>query len=430
MKVLICDDIEKRATRWRSALEPLGSHLELADNPDDDEVVEAIISLEKRRDVARLRREHKRLEFGPTDESDVGHNLFDDVDMVVLDYDLFWLGADSEAESHPLPTRPRVTGEQLAYLVRCFSRCAYIVGLNQFGENPFNLDLRGHVGSYADLNIGGVQLGNPGLWGETVVGFRPSAWPNLADVVQAQKQRIEFLADRMTQPVLPTLGLIENGYPTVPREALEFFGGLDPTTMTFAEFAVSGTPRGLDITDAPWEPAALIRIAASRVAKWLEREVLAGGEVLVDRPHLVERFPSLLGDGVKDLAAFDLGAYPRPESSLVDHPAAAAALFENGFWLSRPAWWWQRLAVDHRIAEVKDPWDGEEPPVRFCEDVSRFLPQEACLTYSADVHSPWVTRHVAGPKPLSQALGVAPELYEGPFSLSEVVYEPSDVLER
>ena len=54
----------------------------------------------------------------------------------IIDYDL--LG--SQAEKSPTGS---LTGEIIAYLVRCFSRCKLIIGLNQYGSNPFDLTLRG-----------------------------------------------------------------------------------------------------------------------------------------------------------------------------------------------------------------------------------------------------------------------------------------------
>lgn len=431
LKILVCDDVDNRAAKWAAALAGVDagrSVFEVVVPPEDD-LVAAIDSLEKRREVARMTSEARPPDLTPEEKRAVATNLFDDVAILVLDYDLFWLGVNRDAEKRSLPTRARLTGEGVAYLVRCYSRCDYIVGLNQFGENTFDLNLRGHLESYADLNIGGVQLGNPGLWGDWVDGFRPSSWPNLLTAAKAQQDRMSFLATRMSSPVLETLNLVDDGYPTVPREALEFLGS-DPLALTFEQFAVSGRPRGFDKPDVPWEGEALVRVAASRVAKWLEREVLSGTEALVDRPHLVERFPSVLGATEPDLSMLNKGSYPRENQGTLEHPAVAEAMFAHGSWLSRPAWHWPKLSADSRIDEVADPWSGDAPTFRFCEDVSRFLPEEACLTYSAEVRSSWVTRYVAGPPAISAARQIAPELYDGEFSLAKVTYEPVDVLER
>ncbi len=55
-------------------------------------------------------------------------------------------------------------GHRLAYLARCYSDAKYIVVLNQFGENRFDLTLRGHPEAHADLHIGLRQATNAGLW--------------------------------------------------------------------------------------------------------------------------------------------------------------------------------------------------------------------------------------------------------------------------
>ena len=75
---------------------------------------------------------------------------FDDTSIFIIDYDLL---KSQEAKF--------LTGEIIAYVVRAFSECKLIVGLNQFGTNLFDLTLRGHPESFADLNLGIDQLDNP-----------------------------------------------------------------------------------------------------------------------------------------------------------------------------------------------------------------------------------------------------------------------------
>ena len=48
------------------------------------------------------------------------------------------------------------------------------------------------------------------------------------------------------------------------------------------------------LSDEPWDQGGIERVAAARLGKWLERLVLPGQNVLVDAPHLVSRFPSLV----------------------------------------------------------------------------------------------------------------------------------------
>lgn len=401
--------------------------------PASAHLLASIEGLEERRARARLRREHKQPP--PSENPATIDNLFDRADLVVLDYDLFWLGGDPASDELPSREAPRVTGEQLAYLVRCFSRCRYIVGLNQYGENPFDLNLRGHPESYADVNLGGDQIGNPGLWGMPHSGFRPWIWPNLVEAPALQEQRAVFVAEHSNSPVLSALGLVDsNGIPTVGRDATEFLGSGALEELTFQAFALSGRPRGLDTTDSEWEEGALARIAASRLAKWIERDVLSGQEALVDAPHVVERYPSLAGGAEAPGEAFDRTAQVRQVKDVSDlgltNAALADASFTPSYWVSRPAWHWPRLVADKRISEVADPWEAESPEWRFCEDLSRFLAEDETLSYTADLASSFITRYVAGPQEISPAASSHPELYSGRHSLAGVVFTPQGVLEQ
>jgi hypothetical protein len=220
------------------------------------------------------------------------------------------------------------------------------------------------------------------------------------------------------------------GYPVVSRSAAEFLGPNDPLRITFREFAQSGQPRGLDSTDDIWEDEALLRIAASRVAKWLERAVLSGQEALVDAPHLVERYPSLAGGASSGLDAFDATAARGVSATELGLDSASLGRYEFQYteFLSRPAWHWHALVDAREITEVASPWDAEQVPWRFCEDTSSFLEEDFCLTYVADLDSSFVNRQVVGPPGVSPARETHAELYSSPFSLSQVEYQPADSL--
>ena len=166
--------------------------------------------------------------------------------------------------------------------------------LNQFGENSFDLTLRGHPESFADLNLGSTQLHNPGLWGAKTTGYHPWTWPNLSAEPDRMLALVAWVSGRLDEPIVEALQLLDDsGAPAVSREALRFLGPSDPSAVTFHDFVVD-SGNGLDRNDGLWEPEAASRIAAARLAKWLERLVLAGQDFLVDAPHLISRFPSLL----------------------------------------------------------------------------------------------------------------------------------------
>ena len=120
---------------------------------------------------------------------------FDNTSIFIIDYDLL----KSKAGGF-------FTGENIAYSVRCFSTCKLIVGLNQFGRNSFNLALKGHPESFADLNLGADQLGNPdlwsGAWGDSRQGYRPWYWPNLSDSLRSFDKRVKGCSTKFGQAYL------------------------------------------------------------------------------------------------------------------------------------------------------------------------------------------------------------------------------------
>src|SRR5579864_3344441 len=167
--VLVCDDHPKIARDWASQIEKVCPPDFTVESIAQEQLVEMISQLEARRKNARK-------PAGSRAEST--QNRFDDADILVIDYDLL-----------DLRDQTYLTGENVAYLARCYSRCGIIVGLNQFGPNDFDLSLKGHPESFADLNVGGEQIGNPGLWSAKWNGFRPWHWPLLPAAVEAFKLR-------------------------------------------------------------------------------------------------------------------------------------------------------------------------------------------------------------------------------------------------
>ncbi len=96
-----------------------------------------------------------------------------------------------------------MTGHRLAYLARCYSNAKYIVVLNQFGENRFDLTLRGHPHTHADLHIGLKQLTNPGLWGESDwPEFRPWVWPVLPNAIERMERWTQEVETALEEPIL------------------------------------------------------------------------------------------------------------------------------------------------------------------------------------------------------------------------------------
>jgi hypothetical protein len=309
----------------------------------------------------------------------------DDADILIVDYDLLSLTSVGV-----------MTGENVAYLARCFSRCGFILGLNQFGVNPFDLTLKGHPESFADLNIGSEQLANPGLWGEPWKGFRPWAWPLIPQALDSFERRVVDLRSCMDQHILTWLGIPEVVAKLLPRTATEFITksstAAETTFQDFVRDSGNGLLGRLDKTSEECR----IRIAAARIAKWVERFVLTGQDILVDAPHLAARYPSLLKGSKTNAAAYDCTASFGKLGDLgIHHQKISSAFFSKPNWLSRPAWFWPALSSLSAIDEVSDPWKAKQTDLAFCEDISRFKPKAKCHEFVADIPSPFARRYVA-----------------------------------
>lgn len=326
--------------------------------------------------------------------------VFDAADILVVDYDLAKL-----LEGIDLPVGVP-TGERVAYLARCFSKCGVIIALNQFneaGQPLFDLTLCGHPRSFADLNLGSKELQNPGLWASEWDGYRPWHWPLLPDAVDCFERRTAKLAKAGLE--ISIFGHIElpSYLPGVmPIEILQWLAPWskkveDVTSVTFADF-LKKSQHGLDVKDhkVTSTPYAS-RVASARVGKWLERLVLGGQGILVDAPHLVCRFPSLLkGKSKHTRENLNLTCkVGHQANSIIEERHIKSCRFKAVDWLSRPAWFWDQVRSEDQIVEVKEPWKKVELDCRFCEDLSAFVSEKKCHEFSADTPGTYTRRYIA-----------------------------------
>jgi hypothetical protein len=165
---------------------------------------------------------------------------------------------------------------------------------------------------------------------------------------------------------------------------------------------VSGSGlRSKDKTDHRIYPA----IAVARLMKWLDQKVLTSQNLLVDAPHLVERFPSLISGDSNELKNWNQCA------TLGGEGLKTKIIAENEFlrerWLSRKTWWWTKVSNNSNVAEVNNPWEASGPDVVFCEDISQFLPREQAREFVADLPMPYLRRYVVSPDaPAYKQLGL------------------------
>jgi len=310
----------------------------------------------------------------------------DDADILVVDYDLLSSNAG-----------PLLTGETVAYLARCFSSCGLIIGVNQYGENPFDLTLKGHLESFADLNVGWLQLSNQNLWATRKRGFRPWRWPILPDYLHSFDAKVSDVKASLAQdlPIWQVIGFSPELFDALPSSIAEFVGP-DPRTATFRQAVLqSGSAlRRKDATCTRNEEV-IARVGAARISKWLERWVLPEQDIIVDAPHLVSRYPSLINGDVTDIEAWNKTA------ELTSHDKLGLRVdvidpfrLKRDHWISRPVWFWDQLRECEEILEVSEPWSVELPNWAFCEDASRFYDHTQCSEFVADTESPFARRFV------------------------------------
>ncbi|OJF94124.1 hypothetical protein [Pararhizobium antarcticum] len=366
MNILICDDTVQPLTGLSKDLEKILPGSATIKVATGNEVVELAEQLEGRRKAAAS---------GNGQAIEWGKSQFDSVDLLFIDYNFVQLEHSSG-----------LTGQRLAYLARCYSEASYIVVLNQFGENRFDLTLRDHPETHADLHLGLSQVTNPGLWSDDGwPEFRPWTWPILPDAINKMKRATEEVANALDTPILKYLQLDEIAG-AIPRNVRQFLGEEDVTFRQFVEKA------GFDVSDKRFSDRSIPLIAASRVSKWLEYMILSAQDILIDAPRVLSRYPSVLPTGGLDnlensaLTPSKIAEFDLPES-VKDH------LYPKSDWLRRLAWKRSGLLADDRLTENQEAMSPDSD-LRFAEDASRFLKSDQVSGFVADLASPFVQRFV------------------------------------
>lgn len=388
MKVLLVEDDDALRDEWLDALKSGATHAADEVHVEAEENVSAFVDqLEGRREAARS---------GARDEPYTGEKV-DTTDVLIIDYDLTLANV-------------ALTGRRVSYLARCYSSCGVIILLNERGDSWFDLRLHGDLEAVAQVNVGGRQLANPGLWrGGRPEHFRPWEWPVVTKAVIDQASRVEMVSRDLDAPAMETLGIPSSVVQAMPRSIVEvLWTHGDLGAATFNDLGASLLRRkdqlGL---------AGRARLVAAQLASWLETIVLPGQNVLVDAPHLVSRYPSLLMGPREEVSTWDGAAdlSLTAEAAGIDVEKIEAARLTAGSWVSRPVWFWSAVSENQAIAEVRDPWSSRTAPFVFAEDLSRFLPPDVARAFTSDVDSPFVRRFARGPSdgdPFGRAVDYIP----------------------
>jgi hypothetical protein len=394
--VVICDDEEGRRDEWKNDLEAaLGSKVSVEMLTGWKDAWTPLLNRRKAARPAPAETKPGEQPRSPIALCELPETVFekdwqtpfDRADVLLVDYDLFGFDQDNY-----------LTGAVVSYLVRCFSKCKVIVGVNEYGANPFDLTLKPDPNSFSDVSIGEKQLTNLGLWtGEHVNGYRPWAWPTLLPLVDSFDRRVRQVELAPDAHVVDVCGLAED-VNLLPRSVVALLErpGQEDERTSLVDLA-RGPRLGYRAGDeAPSQPA-VARVAAARAARWLEGFVLPLQEVVIDAPHLAARNPALLRHDVsrETLDATTKFGADLGELGLVD--AAAKWRAETDDWLSRPALRWQRVRNDPDLGSRRRPTPGDESLV-FCEDLSSFRPQSQARRFVSALDSSSPARWICDPQ--------------------------------
>lgn len=371
LNIVVCDDDAVATSAWVSAIESrLGDRADIK-APAPNDLVDSLGVLTKRQRTLRE----------PGASSMDRDCIFDVADIAFLDYDLL-----------DVATGSYITGQELAYLVRCYSPCGLIVVMNE-GEfvNPtFDLRLETPIDHFADLRISSVHLGNPGLWSDEFIGYRPWAWPILPQEVAAFEARVDIVRERLDEPVLEILQLndVSDWFSRRAVEALSNKGSTkDVQSVTVRDIVEAGSTLGIRPKDV-LDDSQVSRVGAARINRWLESLVLPAQEPLIDAPHLVSRFSSLVGSE-SDILDWNRTAVPTFDVVRLglNDALLSDSVIDLRPWSDRALWSWLSVSDNAKIPEVSDPWSHEPPPVVFLEDLSRFVERDAARAFTSQVAS-------------------------------------------
>lgn len=408
MKILVCDDEPKRCEQISAAIREAGL-------PEPDKLVDTEQSKKFSDELKKLFANVDNCIKNPTTCKSVEMPKFDDAEIVILDNNL----------AHLDVAGARLTAESIAGYIRAFTKARYVISVN---KNPdVDFDLRYLVGDYstkADLTLNDKHLANRALWSgkpeDANDGFLPWYWPNLSTVAQRRSKQIEFVRNHLNVPVVEAMEF--------PAEALSFLslhakGALCPDEdipfekVRFRDVFVSrdrslpskkereaileaGTQRNAALLDI------IARIVAADIDLWFRRDVLGPQESLVDIPHLLSRFPFLLGNRAKDInewnkcVGVDTVPYGLDKKLYNDHLAGQE--FKHRFWVPTSCFWWPKLKSDEKLnSYLFEAKESEWADVVFCEDRSVFVErapkngEQAPFIFAAEFEGSWRERYIS-----------------------------------
>ena len=313
----------------------------------------------------------------------------------------------------------RLTAETIIGYLRAFTEIPYIVSLNKNLHVDFDLRyLFGDYQSLADLALNTRHLENDRLWStEAREEFAPWYWPRLAQAADRRREQIGFLETRYDEPVWKAMRFPVEAEEYLSLRARSVLSSTERDAREASFEAFFDASRALPPSeikklkelslreDAGFARAAVLRIAAYEVDRWIRRDVLGTQDVLIDLAHLVAQMPFLVGQNAGDLDCWNKVIECEDPPFGLDGPLfeehLGPAVFDQSMWVPGPCFWWPRLKSDDALTERFFEAEGDWPDAVFCEDVSRFVRVEgnggmdSPREFEAEIEGSWARRYIA-----------------------------------
>lgn len=380
-QILVCDDIAGLADGW---VEDIKKAAGLSDGVKRlDNAAEEFSEL---------------LGRTPTDDAAApGEEVptsFDSADVLVVDYDLLHVGGE----------RTRHTGEEFARVARLYSDCDFVIVMNQFNEQAsFDLEMIGHLGSFADLNIGSQSVGSHALWGAPRDGttFAPWYWPDIAATISARRALAEAIEKRLDDPLFEVIDFPATMAGSLSDRAAGFLSSKatkpeELASISVRDFLIGSTEHKEIERAVKSNPRRAASLAVARLWKWYSRAVLGPQDLLVDVPHLVQRLPYVIKHDVGDTKDLDtwnkviaLGA------EAIADVLKPAKFTGDSRWLGRDTFWWPSILNIPELESLRDSYDPDNfADVVFAEDASAFIPFEKATPFRAGFYNQYDVRYL------------------------------------
>lgn len=205
-------------------------------------------------------------------------------------------------------------GDDVARQLRSYTAAPAIVVVNMFWARHarpkvFDLTLNQNATAIADLTITAGELADDMLWGNDAgrddSPYRPWQRATIPEVVETFRRSTEAGANlNLDASVLTELDI--DASRLMPSQLDPF--SKSPETLTFRDFADSSL--GFKYTGggeggATHDDSCVTAMAISAIRRWLERFVVPSQTVLLDAPHLAERYWRVISAASSDLSALD-----------------------------------------------------------------------------------------------------------------------------